>query len=191
MRRLVRWLFTFSSAASLALSLALGVLWWRGYEGSPSPVWRERALVRGPRLSVGMDRRCVTFGVITPLPTDPKTGRPVSLRGRDWSSAWRVGYMDTEANAADEGARIWPLGHYRGLECHVGYTVALTGLLPLTWTVAALRRRRRNVAGLCPACGYDLRATPERCPECGAAAAVQSQADADRPPNAYRVPEAS
>ena len=48
-------------------------------------------------------------------------------------------------------------------------------LLPISRAAIHVRRRRAARAarrGVCTRCGYDLRATPNRCPECGAPAAA-------------------
>jgi hypothetical protein len=56
----------------------------------------------------------------------------------------------------------------RHLALRTGGIVAgafVLGMVP----AALMRRRRRAARGICGNCGYDLRATPERCPECGTA----------------------
>ena len=44
---------------------------------------------------------------------------------------------------------------------------AVTALLPMLWLDGVRRRRRMLREGRCPGCGYDLRASGDRCPECG------------------------
>jgi hypothetical protein len=45
--------------------------------------------------------------------------------------------------------------------------VVLVAIPPSIILLRRLRRRKRRRLGLCPECGYDLRASNGRCPECG------------------------
>jgi len=72
----------------------------------------------------------------------------------------------------------WPIRNQRA-ETHLILAVPLWSLsvlfliFPLAWDIRHRRRHRaicRKRAGRCPNCNYDLRATPEFCPECGTTA---------------------
>jgi hypothetical protein len=49
----------------------------------------------------------------------------------------------------------------------IGPAAVMLAALPMLAWIRHRRRRRAQLSGRCLACGYDLRATPERCPECG------------------------
>jgi hypothetical protein len=53
------------------------------------------------------------------------------------------------------------------------WSLALSfAILPVLRMRAVIRSRKFGRVGRCTACGYDLRATPDRCPECGVPASA-------------------
>lgn len=59
----------------------------------------------------------------------------------------------------------WSTGTLWTLMASFWYPAVLFGVLPLIWIVTY--RKTDSGEQLCPACHYDCRASPERCPECG------------------------
>jgi hypothetical protein len=54
-------------------------------------------------------------------------------------------------------------------QAHVWILALVSAVAPALSVRRTLRELRRPRPGACARCGYDLRATPDRCPECGAA----------------------
>ncbi len=88
------------------------------------------------------------------------------------SFARRIGFGFSDERWAD-GSLSGPV-NFISIDLRVPYwfLTLLTLILPAAWLRRRRTARRRARAGCCRACGYDLRATPERCPECGAVASV-------------------
>jgi tRNA(Ile2) C34 agmatinyltransferase TiaS len=63
----------------------------------------------------------------------------------------------------DRLSRSW----FPGINVFIAATLSSIGLGLVYIDVRYRKREERRRDGRCTICGYDLRATPDRCPECG------------------------
>jgi hypothetical protein len=76
--------------------------------------------------------------------------------------------------------RVWTDARFRSYRDD--QTLALAGvLLPVVLLLRRLVRPAALSTDMCRKCGYDLRATPDRCPECGTISAATTGAPARSP----------
>jgi hypothetical protein len=170
-----RRLFTLLSALSLALCVVTAVLWVRSYSYLEGFFWAPDL---PHEFEIGSRRGTIYFGYDVDIGYDVSIGRSsrrrtgfasVDIRGDAhlWvPSEWNVlGFGLHKDNFAHWVGPIRKSGH--ALYVPSWFVLGATLVLPSLRAVRMLRARRRPKQGLCPSCGYDLRATPDRCPECG------------------------
>jgi len=168
-----------ATAISLLLCVSTAILWTRSYR-HPATLSLERTVGRWYCLSIQNGdavweaRRC----------DDPESRKPMGLMlkvdnladGEELVTDWPPAYgphfagfafgnwatTETPSDNLDEQYLC------RGIQTPLWLFLAVSLLLPVNWIWALALRGRQARRGRCAKCGYDLRATPDLCPECGA-----------------------
>ena len=124
--------------------------YWQGYAGEDDTPWRESGPYVNPFLLYALD-----YPYINSEWKGTFCGRPL---GFGWFEDLNPG-----------GPSL-----FTGYTAPCWFLTLLAALPLLCWSMLYVRRtlvhHRRRAQGLCPKCSYDLRASPNRCPECGAPA---------------------
>ena len=186
-----RRLFTILAACSLLLFAALVVLWLRSYWIADHLQWTDRRMERSTYAERyfttissrgGLSISLILYRTQQSLVRNEIVQRYTASGESEWRyyrlaprtlavhGKRRLGFV---YHALDHGSRNARLDRLREFVIPHWALAALSAITPSLWLTRRLRTPRSN-ANLCPHCHYDLRATPHRCPECGATPAGKS-----------------
>jgi hypothetical protein len=170
-RRLPRILLNAATSVSLVLCVAMVVEWVRSYSrttsferdaraynGAEAYTWR--CVLRPGRLtlSYGMRSRGGPAAVIYDATDEDAARYDPGLDVGTTHLGFGAEWWHSPPEMADQFNRAVSIPYWAlAIFCAVG---------PI-WSLRRRISRRVDDRVLCPACGYDLRATPDSCPECG------------------------
>ncbi|MGA2441974.1 MAG: hypothetical protein ABSH08_13530 [Tepidisphaeraceae bacterium] len=173
MKQFRRWLLNGIAMLSLLLCLATAGLWVWSYARSmrqihtvvPTTMPRRELVLGDGYLAVS------TIQSLTPnsgLATASFPGYPYGAEVGGWNAMglhWRDEHM-TLLRPGDRKV-VMVLNRSTAFSVWLGTPLLLSAVLPTWWLIRNGKVNREKRKGTCRVCGYDLRATPERCPECG------------------------
>ena len=171
---MTRHLLNLVTALSLLLCVAVVLLWMRSHQvgnrvgfrqlAGEGPPFRCRHVTVGAGAGVavlGLEIHDTRAGPGPAVPIWETHGPSAPPQLPNVRLRRGFGYQaDASSDAGVVVAQSW------GVAFPMWIPAALFAAVPAGRLVRRLNRRRR-AAGLCARCGYDLRATPGRCPECG------------------------
>lgn len=177
---MMRKLRRLAAVLSLLACAAVCTAWSRSYARSEKLIWTAEHGRHSVRSAPGH----VVLGIYAWYGggRGPVTAEPGLTYERDQPMPAGMELMTIFLLCSDRTARIvhWERGGFAWSQRSSSRDLIITGVAPfwsvslatgappVGWSLLRLRRRRRQKKlGLCPTCGYDLRATPDRCPECG------------------------
>lgn len=163
-----RMLFTMVSVMSLVLCLALAALWVRSYWVNDEIDLDTRAINDTLQSSRG-ELNFTSEGRLSKKPRGlvHRSLWPNSLHDAALGLPWHTGVPGVF------GLGIWQSGgaedtYYSAVLSDWVLLLAFS-FFPVVWLRRRIKTARLHRVARCPTCGYDLRASTGRCPECGTA----------------------